>query len=113
MKQARQDLFTLQDAKRGRQTEINKLYSENPREAEKQAFEFNKTQIKKIAEISKKMGIEGTPTKSILNKYIIDKVKGKKVSDGTDIREMFKKQKNQKQLSQNLSLKQNQLKNRK
>ena len=96
MKQARQDLFTLQDAKRGRQTEINKLYSENPREAEKQAFEFNKTQIKKIAEISKKMGIEGTPTKSILNKYIIDKVKGKKVSDGTDIREMFKKQKNQK-----------------
>lgn len=89
-KQARGDLFSLQDAKAQKQIELNKMAAENPEEASKQAFDFNKDQLKKLADISKKMGIEQVPPKSVLNHYLIENVKDKKVAKGTDIKEMFK-----------------------
>jgi len=103
MKQARSDLFSLQDSKKSRQIELNKMAGENPEEAARQAFEFNKEQIKKLADLAKKTGIKTDLHKSVLDRYLIEKVKDKKVAKGTNLEEMFKaykKTKNKKVLSE-------------
>lgn len=83
-KASQQDLFSLQDSKKQRQLDINKLYNENPDEALKQAKQFNDEQKKKLFELLKAQGVKNI-TNTQLNKYIIKNIKKGKAKMGTSI----------------------------
>ncbi len=92
-KKARTDIFSLEDAKRGKTIDLNKLYKENPDKAREEATKFNETQIKKITQILKKEGIVDAPPKKFFEQFLIKSLHGAGVIEGTTIESLFKKPK--------------------
>ena len=84
-KNAISDLYSLQDTKRSRQSELNKLAGENVNEALKQAQLFNEEQKKKLFSILRKQGITDIP-KSEYNKYLILHLRQYPPKEGTTVK---------------------------
>ena len=96
-KKARTDIFTLEDAKRGKNLDLNKLYKENPDRAMDEAKKFNESQMKKVIQILKKVGITEPPPKKFFEQFIIKNLKGAgPVEEGTTIETLYKYKKRKK-----------------
>lgn len=88
VKKAGQDLFDMQDVKKQKQIELNKLNNENPTEAEAQARQFNLDQTAKLQQIMKENGVSQL-SKTELDKYILTSLKQGKSPNGTTIGDYF------------------------
>lgn len=98
LKDARQDLFSIQDTKRQKQLELDKQYAENPQGALAAIDQFNASQVKKLATVFKTIGGVDFDPSEINTRFLIDAVKGNKVAEGTEeaVRSLLTKQKTQK-----------------
>jgi hypothetical protein len=99
LKDAREDVYSIENAKKPAQNDFDKLYNENPDEAVKQAQEFNKEQAKKLKTVIKRIGVDkvkevfGDNLKELENKFFISSAKGQREVKGIEesIKDLFSK----------------------
>ena len=105
LKEIRQDVYSLGDAKRNEAPDINKIYNQNQEEGEKKIDAFNNKQMRNLKVIITRLVAEGISEdeitkdiggnlKQIKNRYFITSTKGKKNPETMEenILDLFKKQ---------------------
>ena len=78
LKASRSDLFALGNKRDKTLIDLNKLYSENPEEAEKERIKFNEDQMRVVNKIAEKVNPDGVDQNAIESKCLIKSLKEKK-----------------------------------